>query len=108
LPAGTADAAGGEGEHDVISGRDPPYSLPHRFDDSGAFVAEHCRKRNRVPLVADHDVGLAEAGGHESHQEFPGPRGVEIDLFQGEWFALSDGEGGPDTERHLKNAPFSR
>ena len=59
-----APAAGDEGEHDMVAGRDAGDGLAHRLDDAGRLVAEHHRRHGDAPLAAhDVQVGAAEADG---------------------------------------------
>lgn len=43
------------------TGREAINTEPDCLDDPGAFVAKHERKRSRYALVANVDIGLAEA-----------------------------------------------
>ena len=55
---------------------------PDLFDDAAALVAEHGREEpGRVAPAHRVGVGVADAGGDESHQALARLRTVEIDLF---------------------------
>ena len=88
LLAKAAAAAGHESQHDMIA-------RPHLddigadfFDDACAFVAEYDRLRHRVDLIAHNHVGMAHAGGNDTHQNFIGARLLQLQFLERKGSAL--------------------
>jgi hypothetical protein len=71
-------------------------NLRHRGADSlqhpGAFVPEHRRQRDRIPLVANDQVGVADPGRHDPDQHLVGPQLAEPDRLDRERRALGRGD----------------
>ena len=54
----------------MISGRDFVAEASRPDNDAGALVSENDRLRNRKGLIAHGDVGVADAGRDELHEDF--------------------------------------
>jgi len=59
-----------------------------RFDDAGAFMAQHERAIQGEAAIAVHDmqIAVADAGGNGAHQHLAGARRVDVDGLDGERF----------------------
>lgn len=67
VEAGPALPAVQEAQGDVVSGLDLRDGTADRFHHAGSLVSEHDRQRHRVHLVPDHEVGVAQAGCDDTH-----------------------------------------
>ena len=47
----------------------------------GAFMTQHHRLVCPAPAVAKVDIGMADARGHNAHQNFLGARALELERF---------------------------
>jgi hypothetical protein len=83
-------------EDDVVAGANRADGRSDRFHDAGPFVAEHGRQRHGVLLVADVQIGLADAGGRDPHQDLVGTRGLELEFAELERRGLLVDYGGGD------------
>lgn len=99
--AGGAAPAGLVRHDHPVAGSDGTDGGADPFHDARALVPEHHRKRGGQRLVADVDVGLAQAGGHHLDQDLVGPQNrVEGQVLEGERAAFlahhrrCDGDGG--------------
>jgi peptidoglycan/xylan/chitin deacetylase (PgdA/CDA1 family) len=78
----------------VVARRDGRDARPDALDDARARVAQHGRQRHRVPLVADDEVGVADARGGHADQHLAGPRLLELHRLDGERRSLGLRDGG--------------
>jgi hypothetical protein len=62
--------------HEILDSR------ADRFHDARSLVAEHDRHRHSGPAsVGRVQAAVADATGDHPHQDLPGPRPIEIDVF---------------------------
>lgn len=66
--AGQAVAAVAVGHHHVVAHGQVLHQRAYGLDDARAFVPQHCGQRHGVILVAHDHVGVAHAGGNDTHQ----------------------------------------
>ena len=103
LQARTASAASLVAEDDVVAEIDRAHGASDGLDHAGPLVTEHGRQRDGVLLVADVQIGLADAGGHDAHQDLVGTRGLELEFAELERRGLLVDYGG--RYLHLANPP---
>src|ERR687897_176550 len=96
--AGRAAPAGGhEAERHMVAGGHVRDALPHRLDHAGALVAEHHRHAAGAEVaVGEVQVGVADAGGGDAHEQLAGARRVELELLHGERLVVRVQHGGAD------------
>ena len=75
------------------------------FDDAGAFVAKHARKRDAEIVVAAVHIGLAHAARGDAHDHFIGARIGEVQRLEPERRAFHE-RGLPLSAR--ERAQYSR
>ncbi len=100
----TAVAASLVTEDDVVAGANRADGPSDRFHDAGPLVAEHRRQGDGVLLVADVQIGLADASGHDAHQHLVGARGLKLKLAELERRGLLVDYGGRDLHLCLPNS----
>ena len=67
-----------------------------RLDDAGAFMPEHRRQRNRVPLVANDQVGVADPARDHADQHLVGLKLAQLETLDLERGSLGLGDRGVD------------
>jgi hypothetical protein len=85
LPAG---AAGHEAQDHVVARPHLDDARADLLDNASALVSEHDRLRHRIHLVAHDHVGVAHAGGDDTHKHFVVARLAHAQFFDGEGPAL--------------------
>lgn len=80
----------------MIAGPDHLDVRPHALDDPGTFMAEHRRQRNRIVLIPNDHVGVAQAGCDNAHQHFAPLRLANACRFDCKRRALGARHGGSD------------
>src|SRR5579875_1806553 len=83
--------------HDALPISGHPRS--HPLDDAGRFAPQHSGQRNRHVLVASEQVGAAETGRHDPHEDFVSARFVKLESLDREWSMDAADYGGGDVHR---------
>jgi len=78
LEAGFAVPAGEVAEHDRVTGLHLRDRCSDAFDDARTLVAEDARQGDGEVLIATHQIGVADPGTHDTHDEFVASRGFEL------------------------------
>ena len=71
----------------MIAGADFCDGAADGFYNAGTFMAEHDGQGRRQHAVADHEVRVAHAGGHDFYENFVGARRLDLDGLDHEWSA---------------------
>src|SRR5439155_18216288 len=69
---------------------------PDGFDDARPFVPKDDGQRSGIELVADDQVRVADAAGHDLDQDLPFQRRVQLKVFDEERSALFPNDGSLD------------
>ncbi len=64
----------------IVGNRQSVDSRSDGLDDAGALVTQDHRLRHRVPLIANDGIGVADAGGDDSHSHLICARIVDLEL----------------------------
>ena len=64
---GAVAAGGHEDHHDMVAGLKVGDAVAERLDDAARLVAERHRHRPRAVAIDHREIGMAEAGGRDSH-----------------------------------------
>lgn len=95
-PAGIAVTAGAIGQHHMVAHLEVAHVRAHRLNDASPLMAEHCRQRHRVVLVAHDQVGMAQARRHHLHQYLVVLRATQPGLLDDEGLFFAADHGGGD------------
>ena len=68
----------------MVADAQPGDVAPDRLDDTGAFMAEDDRQRIDERTLHGLEVGMAQAGRTDAHENVVGRERCELDLFYGE------------------------
>lgn len=91
-----AVAAVGRCEHDMVARLHRGDGVADGLDHARALVPEHGRQGGGVDAVANEAVGVADPRCHHAHPNLVVAEVVELELFDGQWFAGGAGDGGGD------------
>jgi hypothetical protein len=93
---GSAPTAGLVGEHDMVSDAHAFHGFTESFNHAGPFMAQDCRADPAgVPEV---NVGMADATGHQAHEDLVLAGTFHIKLFDPEWTSRLAQHGGADSD----------
>ena len=84
-------AAMGKRHHDVVSRSQAGDVLADLFNDAGPFMPQH-NGVGRYAQIAPHGVGMANASGYDSDQNFVCLRARESNFFNGKILPLCVGD----------------
>ena len=68
-----------EGQHDAVAGREQRVRVAGLHDGRHRLVPERHRQRARAVAVDHRQVGVAQSGGVDAHEQLAGARRIEID-----------------------------
>lgn len=92
--------AGSKGDGDTFPGADPSDLRPNAFNDPSAFMTQYRRKTQAKQSVAGGNIGMANAAGDHSHQDFSRPRVVEFNILKQKRSTWLAHHGGAGADRH--------
>ena len=95
-------AARGERHRDLVADGVADDGVADLFDGARALVPQDERERRGDVTVLDGEVGVAQAGGGDLHEQFVRTDVVEDDLLEGERGVLAVKDGGVRVGGHVR------
>jgi hypothetical protein len=85
-------------ENDVISTFNTFYTLTHLLDHACTFMAQNDRMIRLLPVVAEGDIGMADARCYKAHQDFVVSRTFHVEGFNLQGTASFTQNGRPNLD----------